>query len=97
MENQDQRFSNHSVSTVVGSLRCLKEVHFFLTYAEISSNGRKLKLHGFFIWLKATIQCRNLLCVMMVFTVALLNLKVFQRGGRNQHKHVYSFFLVPYC
>ena len=25
------------------------------------------------------------------FMVALLNLKVFQRGGRKQHKHVYSW------
>ena len=33
---------------------------------------------------------------MVVFAVAWLNLKVFQRGRRKQHKHVYSF-LVPYC
>ena len=24
-------------------------------------------------------------------------LKVFQRGERKQHKHMYSFFLVPCC
>ena len=31
------------------------------------------------------------------FTVALLKLKVFQRGGRKQHKHVYSKFLLSSC
>ena len=31
------------------------------------------------------------------FTVAWANLKMFQRGGRKQHKHMYSFFLVPCC
>ena len=31
------------------------------------------------------------------FTVAWLNLKVFQRGGRTHHKHVYPFFLLPCC
>ena len=29
------------------------------------------------------------------FTFAWLNLEVFQRGGRKQHKHVYSCFLLP--
>ena len=48
---------------------------------------------------KLTQQCRKLLRVTVVFTrtVAGLNLQVFQRGGRKQHKHVYSFFLVPCC
>ena len=31
------------------------------------------------------------------FTVAGVNLKVFQRGGKKQHKHMYSFFLVHCC
>ena len=31
------------------------------------------------------------------FLRLLLNLKVFQHGGRKQHKHMYSFFLVPCC
>ena len=31
------------------------------------------------------------------FTVALLKLKVFQRGGKKQHKHVYSKFLLSSC
>ena len=35
-------------------------------------------------------QCQKLLWVMVVFTVAWVNLKVFQRGGRKQHKHVLS-------
>ena len=30
------------------------------------------------------------------FTVALLNLKVFQRGGRKQLKHVYSWQTTIY-
>ena len=38
---------------------------------------------------KLTQQCRKLLWVMVVFTVAWVNLKVFQRGGRKQHKHVF--------
>ena len=29
------------------------------------------------------------------FTVAGLNLNVFERGGRKQHKHMYSCFLHP--
>ena len=29
------------------------------------------------------------------FTVACVNLKVFQRGERKQRKHVYSCFLLP--
>ena len=36
-------------------------------------------------------RCRNLLWVMVVFTVAWVNLKVFKRGGRKQHKHVFVF------
>ena len=36
-------------------------------------------------------QCQKL-WVMVDFTVAWLNLRVFQRGGRKQHKHVYSCF-----
>ena len=32
-----------------------------------------------------------------VFTIAWANLKLFQRGGRKQHRHMYSFFLVPCC
>ena len=43
-----------------------------------------------------TRQCRKLLWVMVVFTVVWVNLKVFQRGGRKQHKHV-LVFLVPCC
>ena len=46
---------------------------------------------------KLTRQCRKLLWVMVDFTVAWVNLKVFQRGGRKQHRHVWihSFsFLV---
>ena len=35
--------------------------------------------------------------VMVFFTVAWMNLKVFQRGGRKQHKHVYSLFLYICC
>ena len=44
-------------------------------------------------------QCRRLLWVKVVFTVAWLKLKVFQCRGRKQHKHkhMYSFFLVPCC
>ena len=30
------------------------------------------------------------------FTVACVNLKVFQRGGRKHYKHVYSCFLLPF-
>ena len=37
---------------------------------------------------KLTRPCRKLLWVMVVFNVAWENLKVFQRGGRKQHKHV---------
>ena len=37
---------------------------------------------------KHTRQCRKLLWVMVVFTVARVNLRVFKRGGRKQHKHV---------
>ena len=44
----------------------------------------------------ATWQCRKLLWVMVVFTVAWVNLKVFQRGGRKQRKHVFVFFF-PCC
>ena len=40
---------------------------------------------------KLTRQCRKLLWVMVVFTVARGNLKVFQRGGMKQHKHVFVF------
>ena len=40
---------------------------------------------------KLTRQCRNLLWVMVVFTVARGNLKGFQRGGMKQHKHVFVF------
>ena len=43
---------------------------------------------------KPTWQCRKLLWVMVVFTVAWVNLKVFQRGGKKQHKHQYSCFLL---
>ena len=32
--------------------------------------------------------------ILQSFTVAWLSLKVFQRGGRKQHKHVYSCFLL---
>ena len=32
-----------------------------------------------------------------VFTFAWGNLRVFQRGGSKQHKHVCSFSLVPCC
>ena len=32
---------------------------------------------------------------MVIFKVAWLNLTVFLRGEQKQHKHVYSFFLVP--
>ena len=38
---------------------------------------------------KLTRQCRTLLWVIVVFTVAWVNLKVFQRGGRKQNKHVF--------
>ena len=47
---------------------------------------------------KLTRQCRKLLWVMVVFTVAWVNLKVFQRGGRKQHKHMYLLLeLRPCC
>ena len=42
---------------------------------------------------KLTRQCRKLLWVIVVFTVAWVNLKVFQRGGRKQHKHVFVLSL----
>ena len=38
---------------------------------------------------KLTRQCRKSLWVMVVFTVARVNVKVFQRGGRKQHKGVF--------
>ena len=41
---------------------------------------------------KLTWQCQKLLWVMVVFTVAWVKLKMFQRGGRKQHKHVFVFF-----
>ena len=44
---------------------------------------------------RLTWQCRKLLWVMEVFTIAWLNLKVFQRGGRKEHKHVHVFVLCP--
>ena len=44
---------------------------------------------------KLTRQCRQ--WVMVVFTVAWLNVEVFQRDGREQHKKAYSYFLVPCC
>ena len=46
---------------------------------------------------KLTRQCRKLLWVMVIFTVVWMNHKVFQCGGNKQHKHAYSFFLVPCC
>ena len=45
---------------------------------------------------KLTRQCRKLLWV-MVLLKDWMNLKVFQHGGRKQHKDMYSFFLVPCC
>ena len=39
----------------------------------------------------------RVLWVMVVFTVAWLNLKAFQRGWKKQHKRPYSFFLFPWC
>ena len=42
---------------------------------------------------KLTRQCRKLLWVMVVLTVVRGNLKVFQRGGMKQHKHVFVFSL----
>ena len=58
---------------------------YYIEYTAVSrsclTNGEKL-----------TRQCCRLLWVMVVFTVARVNLKVFQRGERKQHKHVYSFF-----
>ena len=42
-----------------------------------------------------TRQCRKLSWVMVVFTVAWVNLKVFQRGGKKQQTRIRSFsFLV---
>ena len=38
---------------------------------------------------KLTRLCRKLLWVLVVFTVAWVNLKVFQRSGRKQHKHIF--------
>ena len=32
-----------------------------------------------------------------VFAIAWANLKLFQRGGRKQHRHMHSFFLGPCC
>ena len=40
---------------------------------------------------KLTRQCRKLLWVMVVFTVAWVNLKIFQRGRRKQHQRVFVF------
>ena len=40
---------------------------------------------------KLTQQCRRL-WVMVVFTVPWVNHKVFEGGGKKQHKHTYSFF-----
>ena len=46
---------------------------------------------------KPTRQCRKLLWVMVVLTVAWLNRKVFQRDGRKQHKRGHSSFFIPCC
>ena len=49
------------------------------------SNGEKLTQQFWKLW------------VMVIFTVAWLNLKVFQSAERKQHKQAYSFFLFPCC
>ena len=45
---------------------------------------------------KVVFQTGKRLWAMVVFTVAWVNLKVLQRGGRKQHKMI-RFFLVPCC
>ena len=53
--------------------------------------------HGLVFECVTCFHCCFILWVKVVFTVAWLNPKAFQWGWKKQHKHPYSFFLLPCC